>query len=328
MLRFAVRRLLLSVFTLIILIAIIFLLTRVFPSDPARQLAGPFGSQARVDELNEDLGLKDPLVTQFGRLLKDAVTLDFGESYSQPGERVIDLIKPRLANSAKLVTFALILTLPLSILGGVIAARKKDTLLDRTIVNVGLASSSIPEFVSGVFLQYILGVQLKRGIFGVKTDWFPAITTIPDGSGLLTTLRYLFLPALAIVFVYFGYIARIARAATIAALDADYTRTAYMKGLSSGEVIRKHVLRNSLQPAVAVTGTQIGYLFGGLIGLEVVFNYPGLGLLILKAATAPDFPLLQAGVITIAVIFMICTLAADLLIAWMNPRARINVGAS
>ena len=109
--------------------------------------------------------------------------------------------------------------------------------------------------------------------------------------------------------VYFGYIARITRAGTIAALDSDYTRTAYMKGLSTAIGHPKHVLRNSLQPTVAVTGTQIGYLFGGLVGLEMVFNYPGLGRLILNAATAPDFPLLQAGVITVAIIFMICTLA-------------------
>ncbi|MEP6299425.1 MAG: ABC transporter permease, partial [Ilumatobacter sp.] len=107
--------------------------------------------------------------------------------------------------------------------------------------------------------------------------------------------------------------------------DADYTRTAYMKGLSSRDVIRKHVLRNSLQPTVAVVGTQIGYLFGGLVGLEVIFNYQGLGNLIYNAAREQDYPMLQAGVILVAIIFMICTLIADLVIAWMNPRARLNV---
>lgn len=315
MLRFMIRRALLALITLTILIAVIFLLTRVFPSDPAEQLAGPFSTQARVDQINEDFGLKDPLPTQFARLLRDVVTLDFGESYSQPGERVIDLVKPRLFNSFKLVTFALLLTIPLSVLGGVIAARKKDTIFDRAIVNIGLASSSIPEFVMGVFLQYVIGVKL---------GWLPAITNVPDDASLLTELRYLLLPALVIVTVYFGYIARITRAGTITALDADYTRTAYMKGLKTSTVIRKHVLKNALQPTVAVTGTQIGYLFGGLVGLEVVFNYPGLGQMILNAAEAPDFPLLQAGVITVAIIFMIFTLLADLLIGYMNPRARVG----
>lgn len=318
MLRFAIRRLALALITLVILIFVIFLLTRVFPSDPARQLAGPFAPQERVDQLNEQYGLNDPLPQQFLRMLGNVVTLDFGESLSSPGEQVVDLVGPALWRSAQLVFFALTLTIPLSIAGGVIAARKKDTLLDRAIVTLGLASASIPEFVSGVLIQYVIGVRL---------GWFPAIAIPPDDAGLLTTLDYLVLPALAIVTVYFGYIARITRAGTITALDSDYARTAYMKGMSTTEVVRKHVLRNALQPTVAVTGTQIGYLFGGLVGLEIVFAYQGLGSLIFRAATAPDFPLLQAGVITVAIIFMICTLGADLIIAWMNPRARLNLGS-
>ena len=316
MLRFALRRLGLAVITLVILVGVIFLLTRVCPSDPARQLAGPFAPQERVDALTEQYGLDDPLWQQFLGMLKNVFTLDFGESFSSPGTDVVDLIRPALANSAKLVFLALIMTLPLSILGGVFAARKKDTIIDRSIVTLGLASASIPEFVSGVLLQYI---------FGVRLGWFPSIANIPDDAGFWTTVNHLFLPALAIVIVYFGYIARITRAGTITALESDYTRTAYMKGLTTTQVLRRHVLRNSLQPTVAVTGTQIGYLFGGLVGLEIVFNYAGLGRLIFKAAIAPDFPLLQAGVITVAVIFMATTLTADLIIAWMNPRARLNL---
>ncbi len=315
MFQFLIRRLLLAVVTLFLILVIVFALTRVFPSDPARQLAGPFASEERVASLTENLGLDDPLITQFGRLLWSVVTLDFGESFSQPGVRVLDLVLPALGNSAKLVGLALLLTLPISILGGIWAAFKKDTLADRSIVSFGLASASIPDFVSGVFLQFIIGVQL---------GWLPAISNAPDNAGIFTQLRYILLPALAIVFVYFGYIARITRAGAITAFESDYTRTAFMKGLSPNEVIRKHVMKNALQPTVAVTGTQMGYLFGGLVGLELVFNYPGLGGLIFRAATAPDFPLLQAGVVTVAIIFMLSTLAADLLIAWMNPRARIS----
>lgn len=317
MVRFIVRRLLLSIVTLFIILLVVFALTRVFPSDPARQLAGPFASQERVDELTESLGLDDSLPTQFFRLVSDVVTLDFGESFSQPGVRVIDLVRPALWNSAKLVALALLITLPLSIVGGIVAARKKDTIIDRSIVSFGLASASIPDFVSGVLLQFIIGVQL---------GWLPSISNAPSDAGFFGQIEYILLPALAILFVYFGYIARITRAGAVTALDSDYARTAYMKGLSTSEVVRKHVLKNALQPTVAVTGTQMGYLFGGLVGLERVFNYPGLGNLILKAATAPDFPLLQTGVIAVAVIFMIATLASDLIIAWMNPRARLDVG--
>ncbi len=319
MLRFALRRLGLAIITLLILVAIIFLLTRVFPSDPARQLAGPFAPQERVDQLTEANGFDDPLLTQFGRLLRDVVTFDFGESLLSPGNQISSLVLEALGRSALLVALALVMTLPVAILGGILAARRKDTIVDRTIVTLGLASASIPEFVSGVVLQYLLGVRL---------GWFPTLAEAPEGASFLTRLDHLFLPALAVVIVYFGYIARITRAGTIAALDSDYTRTAYMKGLTTPQVMRKHVLRNSLQPTVAVTGTQIGYLFGGLVGLEIVFNYNGLGSLIFQAATKADFALLTAGVITVAVIFMLTTLAADLVIAWMNPRARLNLGDS
>ncbi len=317
MLRYITRRLLLSLITLVLILIALFALTRVFPNDPARQLAGPFASEERVQDLNDRLGFEDPLPTQFGRLFRDVITFDFGESFSQPGVRVVDLVRPALWNSAKLVGLSLLLTLPLSIFGGIMAARKKDTLIDRSIVSFGLASASIPDFVSGVLLQFLIGVQL---------GWLPALSNAPRDAGFFTSLRFILLPALAILFVYFGYIARITRAGAITAFEADYTRTAYMKGLSNREVIRKHVLKNALQPTVAVTGTQMGYLFGGLVGLEVVFNYPGLGRLIVNAANAPDFPLLQTAVLVVAIIFMLATLTADLIIAWMNPRARLDLG--
>lgn len=329
MLRFAIRRLALALVTLFILVCIIFVLTRAFPGDPAQRLAGPFALEPKVEELRISLGLDKSLPSQFGELIRDVVTLDFGDSFARPGDAVIgDVIQPALWRSTKLVLLALVITLPLSIFGGIVAARKKDTLIDRSIVTLGLASASIPEFVSGVLLQYILGVRLKQGIGPFQTDFFKTTATIPRDAGFFEQIQILMLPAIAIVFVYFGYIARVTRAGTITALDADYSRTAFMKGLSTRKVVTGHVLRNALQPTVAVTGTQVGYLFGGLVGLEVVFNYNGLGREILKAAEAPDFPVLQAGVLTVAIIFMFTTLAADLLIAWMNPRARMNLGDS
>jgi peptide/nickel transport system permease protein len=207
----------------------------------------------------------------------------------------------------------------LSIFLGLVAARRKDTTLDRAIVSFSLASASIPDFVSGVILQFVLG--------GALLGLFPATANIPQGAGFFTQLRVITLPALAILLVYTGYIARITRAGAITALESDYTRTAFMKGLPVRNVIRRHVLKNALQPTVAVIGTQMGYLFGGLVGLEFVFNYPGLGRLILRAATAPDFPLLQASVLVVAIIFMVSTLLADLIIAWMNTRARLGTGS-
>ncbi|MGH9272538.1 MAG: ABC transporter permease [Ilumatobacteraceae bacterium] len=314
MTRYVVRRVLLSLVTLFLLVSAVFLIVNVFPSDPGRSIAGPFAPQATVDDINERLGTNDPLLEQCGRLLKNTVTFDFGESF-QFRQPVSDLLFPALGRSARLVGLGLIMTVPLAIAAGIFAARRRDTFADRTVITLGLASSSIPEFVSGVTLQYLLGVQL---------GWFPALAQAPRGSGLLTELNHLILPALALVVVYFGYIARMTRAGVISALDADYTRTAVMKGLSNRRVMRRHVMRNGLQPTVSVIGTQIGYLFSGLIGLELIFNYPGLGSLIFNAAESKDFPMLTAGVIIVGIIYMLCTLTADLVIAWMNPRARLT----
>ena len=191
-------------------------------------------------------------------------------------------------------------------------------LVDRGIVTLGLASSSIPEFVSSVILQALIGVKL---------GWFKVVARAPEGAGILTQLNYLTLPALALVIVYFGYIARMTRAGVIRALDADYTRTATMKGLAPNQVMRRHVLRNGLQPTVSVVGVQVGYVLGSLVAIEKVFNYPGLGSTIANAA-AKDPPVLVAGVLVVATVYMLATLTADLVLAWMNPRARLKVGAS
>jgi peptide/nickel transport system permease protein len=196
----------------------------------------------------------------------------------------------------------------------VFAARRKNKLADRSIVTLGLASSSIPDFVSGVVLVYV---------FGVLLGWFPTRAQPPNGAGFFTQLHHLFLPALALTIVYFGYIARITRVGMIKALDADYTRTATMKGLSNRQILHRHVLRNGLQPTVAVIGIQIGYLFGSLVALEIIFSYPGMGSTIFNAASRNDLPVLEAAVILVGIIYMLTTLAADLTIAWMNPRARV-----
>lgn len=316
MLRYIVRRVLLSLLTLLILLIVITLIPNVAPGDPARKIAGAFASPERLAEVTTSLGLDDSIPTQFSKLLRSVVTLDFGDSFTRPGESVIGLVRASLWNSFKLVLFALAITLPISIGGGILAAYRKDTFTDRAIVTTGLALSSIPEFVSGVILQAFLAVPIA--FFKVSAD--------PPSSGFFTNLNYLLLPAIAILIVYFGYIARITRAGTITALESDYTRTAFMKGLTTRDVFRRHVLRNALQPTVAVTGTQLGYLFGGMVGLEFVFNYPGLGRLILDAARGADYPVLRGGVVTVALIYMMATLAADLVIAWMNPRVRLSGG--
>jgi peptide/nickel transport system permease protein len=137
-------------------------------------------------------------------------------------------------------------------------------------------------------------------------------------------VKYLLLPAFCLVFVLFGYIARMARAGTIEALDADYTRTAAIKGLPQRTVLSRHVLRNSLLPTIAVIATQVGYLMGGLVVIELIFNYQGIGQMIYRAATQKDFPALEAAVLVVGVVFLVSTLVADVLYSVLNPRVRLG----
>ncbi|MEM9040271.1 MAG: ABC transporter permease, partial [Actinomycetota bacterium] len=282
------------------------------------KIAGGTASPERLIEVTESLGLRDSVPTQLGKLARSVFTLDFGESFSVArGEPVMSLVWTALWNSFKLVLFSLIVMVPLSILGGLVTAYKKDTWIDRSIINTGLAFSAIPDFVAGVFLLAFLGVQF---------EFFKVQGAAPPGSGILTQLQHLLLPVIAVTMVYFGYIARVTRAGTITSLDSDYTRTAFMRGLSTSGVFRNHVARNALQPTVAVLGTQLGYLFGGMVALEVVFEYRGIGNLVIDAVEGSDYPVLRAGVLVVAIIYMLATLTADLVVAWMNPRARLALG--
>ena len=173
----------------------------------------------------------------------------------------------------------------------------------------------MPDFVWAVLL--ILVFALTLGIF-------PATATAPPGSGFFDQLYYLILPAICLIFVLFGYIARMARAGTIEALDADYTRTAVIKGLPQRTVVRRHVLRNSLLPTIAVVATQLGYLIGGLVVIEVIFNYNGLGQALFEAAQEKDFPLLQSGILIVGVVYLVATLLADIAYSVLNPRVRLG----
>ncbi len=300
-----------------IILLIVTLIPNIAPGDPARKIAGGTASPERLAAVTESLGLNKSIPEQVADAFTSTLTFDFGDSFTKPGETVTGLVASALWNSVKLVAFALVLVLPLSVLGGVVAAYKKDSLLDRAIVNVGVALSSLPEFVIGVLLLALLAVPVS---------FFKVVANPPPDAGLFLQLQHMLLPALTVLTVYFGYIARVTRASTITALESDYARTAFMKGLSTRDVFTKHVLRNSLLPTVAVIGTQLGYMFGGMIGLEFIFNYPGLGRLIFDAVDSADYPLLRGGVLTVAIIYMIATLSADLVIAWMNPRARLALG--
>ncbi len=316
MTRYLLRRIGLAVITLWILSLIVFLAGQVLPGDPGRTVLGPFASAAAVRTYDHQLGVDRPLIVQYLSWVGGLLHGDMGVSYSYRSP-VEPLIVTALGNSAKLALLALIIIIPLGIAGGVLAAMYTGRALDRTISLTGLAASTVPEFVSGIVLIVVFGVGLKV---------LPIMAATSPGASLPTQFEHLILPVIPLVLVLFGYIARMARAGTMEALDSDYARTATLKGLSRGVVIRRHVLRNALLPTITVIATQTGYLIGGLVVVETLFNYQGIGLLILNAATKKDFPMLEAGVLVIGVVYMVSTLIADLLYTALNPRLRVGAG--
>jgi peptide/nickel transport system permease protein len=316
MARFILRRLLLSLITIWLLVTIVFVIANVLPNNVGRTILGPFAPQESVDALNQKLGTDRSLLVQYADTLVGVITLDFGQSYVND-RAVLPQLADAMVRSAKLAGLALFITIPLAIAAGLFAARRRDRPADRGIVLLGVASSSIPEFVTGTVLVVVVGVGLKA---------LPVLATPPPNADILTQVRYLLMPATAMAIVYFGYIARMTRAGTIEVLQSDYARTAAMKGLTTGQVMRRHVLRNALIPTVAVIAVQVGYLFGGIIAVEKIFNYNGMGQTMLFAAQRKDIPMLTAGAIVIGIVYMLATLAADVTIAWMNPRIRLDAG--
>jgi peptide/nickel transport system permease protein len=312
--QYVLKRLGLALLTLVLLSVIIFFAGSVLPGNPGRAILGPFASQHAVNALNQTLGVNRPLIAQYWSWVTGILHGDLGTSY-QYRAPVSSFLFPALARSLKLAILAFVILVPLSILGGVLAALYRGRFVDRSISVTGLSLTSIPEFVSGIVLIVVFAIGLK---------WFPVTATPPPGSSPLIQLRYLILPAIPLVLVLFGYIARMARAGTIEALDSDYVRTAVLKGLPRSTVIRRHVLRNSLLPTITVIATQCGYLIGGLVIVETLFNYPGLGRLIVTAATNKDFPMLEAGILVIGIVYLGATLIADILYTILNPRIRFQ----
>ena len=314
MVTFLARRLGLMVLTLWIISLIVFFAGQILPGDPGRAILGPFAAKSAVQVLDTQLGVNRPLLTRYLSWVSGLLHGNMGTSYSYR-TAVEPFIRAAMINSLKLALLAFVIVVPLGIVGGVIAALYVGRPIDRIISVTGLSLATVPEFVSGIVLIVLFGVTLKV---------LPVTASAGAGAGDLTQFRHLILPAIPLVFVLFGYIARMARAGTIEALNSDYARTAVLKGLPRATVIRRHVLRNSLLPTITVIATQTGYLIGGLVVVETLFNYQGIGNLIYKAAEAKDFPMLEAGVLTIGVVYVLATLAADLLLVALNPRLRIG----
>jgi peptide/nickel transport system permease protein len=311
-LKFLARRALLSLITLAILSVIVFLGGQLLPGDVGRAVLGPLADARAVALFNHQVGVDRPLAIQYWDWIRHFVVGDMGRSFTFRAP-VAPFIGGALVNSLKLAALAFALVVPLGIAGGVWAALRVGRWSDRGLVLLGQSLGVVPEFISSIVLILIFGVWLH---------WLPMSADWPEGAGALTQLEYLILPSLPLVLVFFGYIARVARAGTIEALDADYTRTAILKGLPMSTVMRRHVLRNALLPTITVVASLLGYLAGGLVVIETLFHYRGIGALIYSAARAKDFPMLEAGVLTVGAVYAIASVLADLLSAALNPRLR------
>ena len=314
MLRFVLKRVALALVTLWILSVIVFLAAQVLPGDPGRSILGNLADPHAVATLDHQLGVDKPVLSQYWAWISHFVQGHPGTSY-QYQSAIGPMLTGALGRSLKLAALAFILVVPLGILGGVLAALNVGRPVDRVISTVGLSATTVPEFVSGIIL--ILA-------FGIGLSLLPISATAPPGAGFLTQLKYLIMPAIPLTLILFGYISRMARAGTVEALESDYARTATLKGLPRGVMIRRHILRNSLLPTITVVATQTGYLIGGLVIVETLFRYQGIGLLVFNAAKNKDFPMLEAGVLTIGIVYMLATLLADIAFALLNPRIRLR----
>jgi peptide/nickel transport system permease protein len=312
MIIFILKRVGLAIITLFILSLLVFFAAQVLPGDPARAILGPLAAESSVKALAHQLGTDKPVIDQYWIWISHAVQGHLGDSY-QLHAPIGPILITALENSLKLAAVAFVLVVPLGIFGGVYAALNQGKPIDRILSVFGLSATVIPEVVSGIVLILVFAIWLNV---------LPLSASVPPGAGIGDTIYHLILPAIPLTLILFGYIAQMARAGTVEALASDYARTATLKGLPRGVMIRRHILRNSLLPTITVVATQTGYLIGGLVLVEYLFHYQGIGSLIYNAANSKDFPMLEAGILVIGVVYMVATLIADILYSLLNPRIR------
>lgn len=337
--RYAVRRLLAVIPVLFALATIIFLAMRWIPGSPATSLAAGGNSTATSEELsaneaeiNTALGLDQPLWQQYLDFLHDLVTLDLGVSFFG-GNSVIGLIGDALPATVELTIAAMLIAILIGVVTGIVAAWRKDTAIDGVIRTGATVSFSLPWFALGV-----LGVV----VFGVWLGWLPILGRMPSSLAYEPTtgfvlvdavlqsrpelvwpwLQHLILPATTLALSMAGLITRMVRTAMLEVLGDDFVRTARMKGVAEGRILRRHVLRNASLPVVTVLGLQFGSLLGGSLITESVFSYPGIGNLLVSSVHQRDYPIVQGAALAVALLFVLVNVAVDLLYPVLDPRLR------
>ena len=303
---YLVRRLIQSALILLGVAFITFFLLYILPADPVRQIAGRSASAQTVEYIRRELGLDQPFVVQFLRYLGGLLHGDFGRSYLQKTQ-VGELIASRLPATLLLMAAGIACELALGITMGIVAALTKGRLADQVLMMTSFVTVSAPQFVVSLILLYIFAVQLS---------WFPV-----GGYG---TFRHLVLPAVTLGILGSGWYARMMRSSMIEVLTTDFIRTARAKGLTRARVILRHALPNAILPVIAMIGIDIGVFMGGVVVVESVFAWPGIGQLAWQAIQRIDIPIIMAVTLVSAVAIVLGNLLADLITPLIDPRIKIR----
>ncbi len=309
---YLVRRLLAAIPVMLIVAVLVFLMLRLTPADPAAIIAGDFANDQQIAEIRTKLGLDQPIVTQFVRWMGNMALGDFGESFFYK-KQVAALIMERLEPTLSLSLLSIFLTVAIAVPLGTLAAYKQGTWIDRIVMGFSVIGFSVPVFVVGYLLIYLLAI---------KIDWFPVqgYQYIRDGVG--GWLHRLLLPALTLSIVFVALIARMTRTSVLEVLHEDYIRTARAKGQSELKVLVRHALANAAVPILTVIGLTFATLIGGVVVTESVYTLPGLGLLTVDAVLARDYPTIQAVILLFSLAYVMVNLAVDLAYTLFDPRIR------
>jgi len=306
------KRLGLGLITLLVISILIFFAVELLPGDIAEAVLGQGATEENVRAMREQLGLDRPAPVRYLDWLVGALQADFGVSLVS-GERVSASIGPRFVNTLFLATYAAVIAVPVAVILGIIVALLRNTIFDRVANVLSLTAISSPEF----FLGYILILYLA-----VRTNMFPAIASLGSEMSFVDLLHRTFLPALTMVLVVMAHMMRMTRAAIINLLSSPYIEMAQLKGTPPWKVIVKHALPNAWAPIINVIALNLAYLVTGVVLVEVVFVYPGIGQLLVDAVSKRDFPIVQACCLIFAATFILLNLAADVGSILTNPRLR------
>ncbi|MCU0898721.1 MAG: ABC transporter permease [Burkholderiales bacterium] len=312
MLGFLLRRILSTIPVLLIVAVLVFLLLRLTPGDPAAIIAGDAANPEQIAAIRAGLGLDQPILVQFGIWFWNLLQGNLGESFYFKMQ-VTDLIAQRLEPTFALATVTILLAVLVSIPLGVIAAWRQGGWLDRALSAFSVLGFSIPVFVLGYILIYIVSVKL---------GWLPVAGYRRISEGFVPFIRHLILPAIALSVIYIALIARVTRAAVLESLGEDYIRTARAKGLKESRVLVFHALANAAVPIATVIGIGIALLIGGVVVTESVFAIPGLGRLTVDAVLARDFPTIQGVILFFSFVYVLINLIVDLSYLVFDPRIR------